>query len=309
MLTTPALVTQPQFFLQSTTIRSMQRQSTASRHSSHRSPKLHMQIHEEKLSCKRIFRPISVVLSSLIIASSFPHGAQSFITPPPSQLQMPAAGGSPGFPRTLKPDLRPRLGMAAESVVEEHVKTNSKDGMFVLTPKDKVLEEALFELMQKNPTRDPGDWKDDDKTARLATGTWEVAYAPHIATLQKLGTMDFGPIRYILGASSPNERTIVSNVQYKSPLFGQGWFNAAGSYSSLTSDKVRIEFDTFWWDRDSAAPSPPPSSPPRTLVQTLGKAGFIPAFSRFPVRYLDGTTCVFEFELTGTSILARKLPQ
>eukprot|EP00961_Rhodomonas_salina_P297091 3936935-Rhodomonas_salina.1 len=176
MLTTPALVTQPQFFLQSTTIRSMQRQSTASRHSSHRSPKLHMQIHEEKLSCKRIFRPISVVLSSLIIASSFPHGAQSFITPPPSQLQMPGSLCCPGFLCTLfaisgtdiadpaascwwKPRLsahfearfevspafgprvrnatlgsditgggRPRLGMAAESVVEEHVKTNSKDG-------------------------------------------------------------------------------------------------------------------------------------------------------------------------------------
>jgi len=79
-------------------------------------------------------------------------------------------------------------------------------------------------------------------THSLADGQWEVLYAPHMYLLQKALMTEFGP-RYILGTSK-GENTIVSNVRYESPLFGNGWLNAAGTYNSV--------------DRDTGVSTPPP---------------------------------------------------
>jgi hypothetical protein len=61
---------------------------------------------------------------------------------------------------------------------------------------------------------------------------------------------EFGP-RYILGTSK-GENTIISNVRYESPLFGNGWLNAAGTYDSV--------------DGDTGVSTPPPPSQPFSLL-------------------------------------------
>ena len=43
------------------------------------------------------------------------------------------------------------------------------------------------------------------------------------------------------------------------------------------------------------------------LIQTIGEKGFLEGASRFPVLYLDSDLCVFEFQITGTKICAKRI--
>ena len=49
-----------------------------------------------------------------------------------------------------------------------------------------------------------------------------------------------------------------------------------------------------------------PDSMLKSLIRTLGKAAFIEPFAVFPISFLDSETIVFDFELLGTRICARK---
>ena len=44
----------------------------------------------------------------------------------------------------------------------------------------------------------------------------------------------------------------------------------------------------------------------KTLIRNIGRALFIEPFAVFPVSYLDNELIVFDFELLGTRICARK---
>jgi hypothetical protein len=50
-----------------------------------------------------------------------------------------------------------------------------------------------------------------------------------------------------------------------------------------------------------------PDSFVKNAINSIGKAMFIDAFAVFPVSFLDDDTIVFDFELLGTRICAKKI--
>ena len=109
--------------------------------------------------------------------------------------------------------------------------------------------------------------------------------------------------------------------RYRSPIFGEGWLSASGSFRGLdgwvdTGGEPPaepwasfIKFDDFWWDVGpdlEAAPSAADPSPAEAAVRAVGRAGFLPALSVFPVAFLDADLCVFSFPPLGVRIVARR---
>ncbi|KAG1656534.1 hypothetical protein FOA52_005560 [Chlamydomonas sp. UWO 241] len=152
----------------------------------------------------------------------------------------------------------------------------------------------------------------------LGQGTWEVFWAPHLATMSKaLGTR-FTPIQYKLSG-----RHLSSHVQYSSPIFGTGWLSASGTMSAVAGggsgtageggDSVRLAFDAFWVDREGALRLELPAgdsgaSTMDGVIGSLGRAAFFPQFAVFPVLYLDPEICVFKFPALESMIAVRKVP-
>ena len=77
----------------------------------------------------------------------------------------------------------------------------------------------------------------------------------------------------------------------------------------------RVDFDEAWirsFDNDSFGQGPypdierVPDSIMKSLIRNIGRALFIEPFAVFPVSYLDNELIVFDFELLGTRICARK---
>ncbi len=77
----------------------------------------------------------------------------------------------------------------------------------------------------------------------------------------------------------------------------------------------RVDFDEAWirpFDGEShnSGPYPNIASMPdsisKSVIRNLGRALFIEPFAIFPVSFLDDEVIVFDFELLGTRICARK---
>ena len=84
---------------------------------------------------------------------------------------------------------------------------------------------------------------------------------------------------------------------------------------SVNDNVCRVDFDEAWYrpfNHDSFADGPYPTidSVPKSLsksiIRQVGTALFIEPFAVFPVSYLDNEVIVFDFELLGTRICARK---
>jgi hypothetical protein len=166
----------------------------------------------------------------------------------------------------------------------------------------------LKALTNENPMDSPGSTK---SFAPVAAGTWSVVYAPHIYTL---GQGNFNPILYDLKPDG----TMFSHVHFNIPVIDKtGWLSVSGTYSSQDENRVsRVDFDKTWikWNDDSSDDKPyptldaVPASLEKTIVQAVGSLLFVDGVSVFPVSYLDEDTIVFDFELLGTRICARKIP-
>lgn len=140
------------------------------------------------------------------------------------------------------------------------------------------------------------------------SGTWHVVHAPHIDTLSSLLLTRFDPIEYRLDGGE-----IASYVRYRSklPFVGDGWLCTSGTISDAASaaSTVRLTWDQIWWvpGGDEAATPPPPSGGAlRPLVQALGRAAFIEAFSVFPVLHVGDELAVFQF--AGWTVCAARQP-
>jgi hypothetical protein len=166
------------------------------------------------------------------------------------------------------------------------------------------------ELTMANPTLKPGS---TDGFAPYVVGTWKIVYAPHISTMGSFLRGSFDPVYYIM---KPNG-VMTSHARFSFPLLGSGWLSVSGTYGSEDNDKIcRVNFNKTWVslnemnaDNDSPLPSleDVPDSVSKSIIQTLGQLGFVKAVSVFPVSYLDNDTIVFDFELLGTRICARKV--
>jgi hypothetical protein len=177
-----------------------------------------------------------------------------------------------------------------------------------------VLDLLVDAVVDGNPTVKPCDRAVLEKFSK---GKWQVCHAPHISTLQKvLGTSfivsyDFGDEK-MAGSKDKWNGALTSNVFYESIIFGSGWLSTAGRVESITDDKCRIIWDDIWWDFNSQQTGP--SAVRATgehvlpkLISWIGKRSFVEGVSIFPVRYLDEDLCVFEFQLFGTKICAKKV--
>lgn len=168
-------------------------------------------------------------------------------------------------------------------------------------------------LCEENPTTKPGSTK---SFSPFAPGTWRIIYAPHISTMAKLGGGgSFDPVYYILRPDG----TMTSHAKYRFPFIGQGWLSVSGTYSSQDENMVcRVDFDKAWVkmiqndsDNDNSGPfdtlEDVPDTFTKTCINQLGKFAFLESVSIFPVSYLDNDMIVFDFELLGTRICARKV--
>ncbi|KAL7536890.1 hypothetical protein ACHAXR_007464 [Thalassiosira sp. AJA248-18] len=133
--------------------------------------------------------------------------------------------------------------------------------------------------------------------------------------------------------------TIISHARYKFPSFNlYGYLSVSGTYGSVNNQVCRVDFDEAWMrtlDNDSFEQDPfsdiesVPDSISKALIRNIGNSGvcsfnrllnalralrqhfysralFIEPFAVFPVSYLDNELIVFDFELLGTRICARK---
>ena len=146
--------------------------------------------------------------------------------------------------------------------------------------------------------------------AALGDGRWEVLYGPHFRRVEALAR--FRPVRYVI---SDGGRRMRSDVHYE--MFGlAGWLSTEGSVKANSDGSVNLLFETFWVDGDSEEPradnpltsgAPVPAS--AALVNAVGKLGFLPSLSRFPVLFMDAKAgvCVFSFPPLDTVIAAKRV--
>lgn len=219
--------------------------------------------------------------------------------------------------------LTPRSATAATDDVDSNTTSTTKDdkkraflraldrtdAFNTATPARTAL---LNDLTTDNPTTRPGSVAG---FRSIAPGTWRIVYAPHISTLSALaGGGSFDPVLYDLRAAASDDAapTIVSHARYDFPLLGKGWLSVSGTYGSQDGDRTcKVEFDRAWVSVRNAdrvdSFEEAPETPYKNVVNRLGRLGFQKNFAVFPVSYLDEDTIVFDFDLFGTRICARKV--
>jgi hypothetical protein len=96
----------------------------------------------------------------------------------------------------------------------------------------------------------------------------------------------------------------------------KGWLSTEGSVKVDDDDSVNLLFETFWVESDAEEPragNPLTSGAPvhasAVLVNAVGKLGFLPSLSRFPVLFMDAKAgvCVFSFPPLNTVIAAKRV--
>jgi len=198
-----------------------------------------------------------------------------------------------------------------QSTSSKAIFLNSLDTLTNLNAATKEQTQLVQNLIADNPTPQPGSVQ---SFRPLAAGTWSVVYAPHIYTISKLAGGKIDPVLYDLR----QDGTMTSHAKFNLPwVHKSGWLSVSGTYSSQDDNRIcRVDFDKTWmkWNDQNDKDDQPcptledvPSSWETSLIQTMGSWLFIDSFSVFPVSYLDQDLIVFDFELLGTRICARKI--
>mmetsp|Transcript_6912 Transcript_6912/g.10562 ORF Transcript_6912/g.10562 Transcript_6912/m.10562 type:complete len:139 (-) Transcript_6912:49-465(-) len=119
------------------------------------------------------------------------------------------------------------------------------------------------------------------------------------------------------------DRTMTSHAKCNFPqlLFFSSiqnlYLSVSGTYDTEDGSNIcRVDFDNTWVrqqqqdDDDDQGPyetlQSVPDSPTKNFIQTVGRWLFIRQFSVFPISFLDNDLIVFDFELLGTRICAKK---
>ncbi|KAL3766499.1 hypothetical protein ACHAW5_001168 [Stephanodiscus triporus] len=126
-----------------------------------------------------------------------------------------------------------------------------------------------------------------------------------------------GFVQYELNEDS----TMTSHARYSFPalnLYGYLSFyiiNWNRFTNEVNNVVCRVDFDEAWMrsfegDSFDRGPYPDVASVPdsisKSFIRNVGRALFIEPFAIFPVSYLDDDLIVFDFDLLGTRICARK---
>lgn len=140
----------------------------------------------------------------------------------------------------------------------------------------------------------------------VAPGRWKVCYAPHMTFIAGIFGGEF-VVQYDLF----NDGSMTSHAKYEFPLLNlSGYLSVSGTYGSVNEQICRVDFDEAWIAMGQDAPyetiDDVPDSYSKAIIRNIGRQLFIEAWSVFPISYLDDDLIVFDFELLGTRICARK---
>jgi hypothetical protein len=150
--------------------------------------------------------------------------------------------------------------------------------------------------------------------AIVAPGLWNVIYAPHMTSIAKFLNVADLSVQYIL----KDDGSIFSHARYSlPPLNIHGYLSVSGTYNSVNNYICRVNFNEAWirsfYDNQSSINSGPyptidnvPDSIIKSFIRNVGRLLFVESVAVFPVSYLDEEFIVFDFELLGTRICARK---
>lgn len=159
--------------------------------------------------------------------------------------------------------------------------------------------------------------KDDDLSVQdpgslssilpIAPGVWKVVYAPHMTTIAKLAGNLALDVTYIMYP----DQTIVSHATFSDPLPSPLHLSVSGTYDSVSDTVCLVEWTEAWIKSDGddvpyATIDDVPESWVKEVITRVGRLLFIRPFSVFPVSYLANDLTVFDFELLGTRICAKK---
>jgi len=180
---------------------------------------------------------------------------------------------------------------------------NSLDCVNDLNKASKERTELLNDIIEKGDSvSNPGS---RESFMPMAPGRWRVIYAPHMTTMAGLAGGQFS-VQYDLN----EDGTIVSHAKCDFPFFRfKGILSTSGTYDSVDNQICRVDFNEAWVQvREEPYPNieSVPNSMFKTLIRNLGRAAFIEAFAVFPISFLDSEMIVFDFQLLGTRICARK---
>lgn len=150
----------------------------------------------------------------------------------------------------------------------------------------------------------------------IAPGNWKVIYAPHMTTIAKLAGGVNLDVQYIMHG----DQTIESHARFSNLPFLQEesiYLSVSGTYNSVSDTVCSVEWTEAWVkiihkddeDVPYAQITNVPDSFAKNFITKVGKLIFIQPFSIFPVSFLSEDLTVFDFELLGTRICARKVAQ
>jgi len=159
-------------------------------------------------------------------------------------------------------------------------------------------------------------------------GRWNVVYAPHMTTMARVAGGGEFRVEYLLNGDG----TMESHARLEFPWMGLAgvecvYLSVSGTYGSVDDTVCRVDFDKAWIKTISARTTQPdttststtnddgpypflddvPDSLSKNVITTLGNLFFVDSVSVFPVSYWDTDLVVFDFELLGTRICARKV--
>lgn len=230
----------------------------------------------------------------------------------PALIGLPLLGGFPAALHGRQSHPHPSTQAALSDGPAEVARKFFMDARGKQQPSEK-LDSLVSDLLNIESATEIGTKQRLDQLSQTyGAGKWQVKYAPHMSTLEKVLGATFD-VYYTI----EEDGTITSNVAFVGPFGVKGWLNTKGKWGSeaeTEKEKAQssIRFDEIWTDFNTVeeGPSSPDDKSQHVLpdfVQPIGKAGFIEEFSKFPVEFLDDSIIIFVFKTTGTKILATKI--
>ena len=264
-------------------------------------------------------RRTRVLTQACVVLASLPSAVHAFTVggvdvPPPSQhsssLLLPSS--TVILSSSAGADMDAAAPRSSKLSDKEVFLNSLGDPVFTLNPATKDRTALLNKLATSSstsspPREKPGSW---EGFGPVAKGKWRVIYAPHMTTMANLAGGQF-QVEYDLN----EDGTMESHARYSFPIVGEGYLSVSGTYGSVDDTTCRVDFDEAWVkqlhegsvDEPYASIDDVPESLAKTIIRRLGRAFFFDGVSVFPVSFLDDDLIVFDFELLGTRITARKM--
>ena len=260
-------------------------------------------------------RKTRALAHACVVSASLPSAVHAFTfggvdVPPPSQHSA-SLSSTVILSSSAGADMDAAMPRSSKLSDKQVFLNSLDDPVSTLNPATRdrtALLNKLATSTTSSPSREkPGSW---EGFGPVAEGKWRVIYAPHMTTMANLAGGQF-QVEYDLN----EDGTMESHARYSFPIVGEGYLSVSGTYGSVDDTTCRVDFDEAWVkqlhedtsDEPYASIDDVPESLAKTIIRRLGRLFFFDGVSVFPVSFLDDDLIVFDFELLGTRITARKM--